>query len=137
MSEQIALKFPDGTRARLKSLARPGETMTATLIRALGLLAGAPSPAQDAIASPDLLARVEAIEARLDRFPQTAETDQATEAPRTYQPAERFLALLMQQQGRRSGEIRRALLANFGRAPGPREMSKALRRWSSKDDSAL
>ncbi len=130
MPEQIALKFPDGTRARLHSLARPGETMTATLLRALGLLEGTPDPAD---AAADLIARIAAIEARLDQSPATAEIHQATEAPRTYPPAARAMAILMEQQGRRPGEIRRALLANFGRAPGSREMSRALRRWSSDE----
>ncbi len=129
MSEQLALKFPDGTRARLRSLAKPGETMTSVLLRGLVLLAGAPSPEQDTTA--DLIARVAAIEARLGAFPPPAEMPQATEAPRTYPPAARAMAILMEQQGRRPGEIRRALLANFGRAPGPREMSRALRRWST------
>jgi hypothetical protein len=39
MTEQIALRFPDGTKDRIRSFARSGETMTATVLRALECLA--------------------------------------------------------------------------------------------------
>ncbi len=35
MTEQLALRFPDGTRARIRALARPGEPMTNVILRAL------------------------------------------------------------------------------------------------------
>jgi hypothetical protein len=45
MTEQIALKFPDGTRAHIKAVALAGESMTATLLRAIGQLQrSAPDP---------------------------------------------------------------------------------------------
>lgn len=45
MTEQIALRFPDGTRAHIKAVALAGETMTATLLRAISQLDGStPDP---------------------------------------------------------------------------------------------
>ena len=38
MTEQLALRFPDGTRDRIRALARPGETMTNVVLRALDCL---------------------------------------------------------------------------------------------------
>ena len=35
MTEQLALRFPDGTRERIRALAHPGETMTNVILRAL------------------------------------------------------------------------------------------------------
>ena len=39
MTEQLALRFQDGTRDRIRALARPGETMTNVILRALDCLA--------------------------------------------------------------------------------------------------
>ena len=69
MSEQIALKFPDGTKARLLALARPHEPMTAVILRALAALEQTPTehrtgaPGQDALTA--ILARLEQVERRL------------------------------------------------------------------------
>jgi hypothetical protein len=40
MTEQIALRFPEGTRDRIKALARNRESMTSTVLRALAGLEG-------------------------------------------------------------------------------------------------
>lgn len=44
MKEQIALRFPEGTKTRIQALAHPGETMTRTLLRAIDLLEKKPTP---------------------------------------------------------------------------------------------
>lgn len=40
MTEQIALRFPEGTRDRIKRLARNGESMTAVILCGRGALEG-------------------------------------------------------------------------------------------------
>jgi hypothetical protein len=40
MTEQIALRFPVGTRDRIKALACDGESMTGVVLRALAALEG-------------------------------------------------------------------------------------------------
>lgn len=120
MPEQIALKFPAGTRARLHSLAGPGETMTSVILRALDRLSE-----PDALA--DLRARVTALEQRI-------EENRTTGDSRRYTAPERALAITLDQQGRRPVEIRRALLAQFGRAPRANSMRRQLRLWQTNLD---
>ena len=120
MPEQIALKFPAGTRARLHSLAGPGETMTSVILRALDRLSE-----PDALA--DLRARVTALEQRREDSPTTGDS-------RHYTAPERALAITLDQQGRRPVEIRRALLAQFGRAPRASSMRRQLRLWQTDLD---
>ncbi|TCT20271.1 hypothetical protein [Thiobaca trueperi] len=120
MPEQIALKFPAGTRARLHSLAGPGETMTSVILRALDRLSE-----PDALA--DLRARVTALEQRREESPTTGDS-------RHYTAPERALAITLDQQGRRPVEIRRALLAQFGRAPRASSMRRQLRLWQTDLD---
>lgn len=70
--EQLALKFPAGTKARLKGLALPGEIMTATILRALDRLETIPRAADSVVdgigqdtAAVGLSARVDALEGRI------------------------------------------------------------------------
>lgn len=73
MPEQIALKFPDGTKARLLALARPHEPMTAVILRALAALEQTPTEPQTGTPGQDALT---AILARLDRIEQRLTIDQ-------------------------------------------------------------
>ena len=132
--EQIALRFPVGTRDRLKSLATPGETMTATFLRALDRLSE-PTAKREEESSliADLITRVDALERQLVGSNLNGET--ATHATtgdgRHYSAPERALAVMLDKQGRRPVEIRRILQAEFGRAPSASSMRRQLRQWQA------
>lgn len=128
-TEQLGLKFPAGTRARLKALARDGESMTATLLRGIASLEG-----RDTIDSTEPEQphddRLEAIEQRL-------ETLEAMLAPAEgsgpdYPEAIRAGAVKLHEIGRSTAEVRRAIEDANGRAPSMKHMTKTLRRWSAQ-----
>ncbi|NEV64131.1 hypothetical protein [Thiorhodococcus minor] len=135
MAEQIALRFPDGTKARIKALARDGETQTALILRALDALEGqADKPAPDVDDGYQrqldaLEARVEALEA--DRSPAQDETASGAD----YTESARFMALGMQAQGCSPAEIRAALTKVCGKSPSPKHLARTLRRWSGQGES--
>ncbi|WP_295400900.1 recombinase family protein [uncultured Thiocystis sp.] len=62
MTEQIALRFPDGTKDRIKAASLPGESMTGVILRALTQIDNA-APAPDQI--PDIRADLAALAARV------------------------------------------------------------------------
>ena len=129
MVEQIALRFPDGTKDRIKTLAADGETQTAVILRALASLEGpAADPEHQAtIGEPG---RLDALEARLDAL--EASLAPASDDGAEYPLMARYMALGMQSQGRPPAEIRAALVKVCGRSPSPKHLAKALRRWNGE-----
>ena len=129
MPEALSLKFPDGTRERLRTLAAPGETMTATLLRGLVCLEGqgADPEHQATIGEPG---RLDALEARLEAL--EAASNPSEGAGSDYPPVVKAGAVAMQAAGRPTAEIRRAIEEACGRAPSPKHMAKTLRRWQGE-----
>lgn len=128
-TEQLGLKFPAGTRARLKALAQEGESMTAVILRAVAVLEGHGADARPEQDQPHD-ARLEAIEARL-------ETLEAMLAPAEgsgpdYPEVIRAGAVKLHEAGRSTAEVRRAIEDANGRAPSMKHMTKTLRRWSAQ-----
>ena len=133
MPEAISLKFPDGTKARLHSLAGSGETMTAVLLRGLDALSQSTAKSAESSLFADLAARIDALERQLVGSNLNGET--ATHATtgdgRHYSAPERALAVMLDKQGRRPVEIRRILQAEFGRAPSASSMRRQLNAWKA------
>lgn len=75
--EQLAVRVPEGTKARLRAQAAPGESLVSTLLRAITALETAPQ--QHSVPSPSLSLenRLAAIEQRLEAIEQ-----QASQEPR-------------------------------------------------------
>lgn len=136
MTEQIALRFPAGTRARIRNLAHPGETMTAVVVRALAALEGqgATHDIEDTRSHRDM--RLSALEARieaLERVGSTPKPDSSEPGDGAEYPIEaRDMALGMQVRGCSPAEIRAALEKAVGRSPGQKHLSRTLRRWSGQ-----
>ena len=59
--EQLSVWMPPGTKARIKALAGDREPISSVLSRGLEALEACPSPDK----APDLIARLEALEARV------------------------------------------------------------------------
>lgn len=129
MTEQLALRFPDGTKERIRALAGDGESMTATLLRALAVLEG-----HDAIDSAEPNqprdARLEAIEARLESL--EAMLAPAEGSGPDYPEVIRAGAVKLHEIGRSTAEVRRAIEDANGRAPSMKHMTKTIRRWSAQ-----
>jgi hypothetical protein len=64
-TEQIALRFPPGTRQRLRDLARSGESMTSVLLRAIAALEGGGMDAKPE-GSAGYQEQIDALTARLE-----------------------------------------------------------------------
>ncbi|WP_373506713.1 hypothetical protein [Thiocapsa sp.] len=142
MAEQIALRFPEGTRDRIKALARDGESMTALVLRALAAMEGQCDRQHHNDAGRDqgeldtLSVRLAALERRitaLERFGSTSKPDSSEPGAVAGYPVEaRDMALGMQARGCTPAEIRVALEKAVGRSPGPKHLATALRRWSGQ-----
>ena len=133
MPEAISLKFPDGTKARLHSLAGSGETMTAVLLRGLDALSQPTAKRDESTQLAELVGRIDALEQRLASSNVSREpaTQAATGDGRHYSAPERALAITLDRQGKRPVEIRRILQAEFGRAPSASSMRRQLRQWQA------
>ncbi|TCT20640.1 hypothetical protein [Thiobaca trueperi] len=135
MTEQIAIRVPDGTKAKIRALSQSDETMTATLLRALGGLADSGESPISATNNPDLREQIAALTGRvavLEKMPspigqKTAfmQKDESAEYP----PAVRMMALWLKSQRKSNAEIRSAIYEACGRAPSLKHISTALRRW--------
>lgn len=159
MTEQIALRFPEGTRDRIKALARDGETMTGVVLRALAALEGQgdrgrPDDTGRAQGEPDALSvRLAALESRVGALERTGslggvafETRPFETKPKPdssepgdgaeYPIAARDMALGMKARGCSPAEIRTALEKMTGRSPSPKHLSRTLRRWSGQAGGA-
>ena len=149
MTEQIALRFPEGTRHRIKALARPGETMTAVVMRALAALEGQGATHDTEDARPHQDARLSALEARIEAlerlgsfegipfetrpFETTLKPDSSEPNDGAEYPIEaRDMALGMKARGCSPAQIRTALERMVGRSPSPKHLSRTLRRWSGQ-----
>jgi hypothetical protein len=154
MTEQIALRFPEGTRDRIKALARDGETMTGVVLRALAALEGQgdrgrPDDTGRAQGEPDALSvRLAALESRVGALERTGSLGGVAFETRPFEtkpkpdssepngseyPAEaKDMAVGMLARGCTPAEIRAALERTIGRAPGPKHLSRTLRRWSGQ-----
>jgi len=128
-TEQLGLKFPAGTRARLKALARDGESMTATLLRALAVLEGRGAIGSTEPAQPHD-ARLEAIEQRLEALEARLAPDD--DGVVDYHPIVKQGALRMQAAGKAPAKIRKAIEQACGRSPDPKHLARTLRRWAGE-----
>ena len=126
-----SFRFDQDTLDRIRTLARPGESQASVIQRALIALEGQPQPLTPEMLSlrlADLEGRVSALESSANVVQSTA--GQTGDA-RHYTQAERAVAILLDQQGKRPVEIRRALLERFGRAPSPRSIRRQLNAWQA------
>ena len=128
MSEQLALRFPDGTKERVRALAGDGESMTSVLLRALAALEGqgATDGAEPEQPHND---RLEAILARLDVL--EAGLAPADDGEADYHLIVKQGAVRMQATGKAPAEIRKAIQQACGRSPDPKHLARTLRRWAS------
>jgi hypothetical protein len=148
MTEQIALRFPDGTRDRIKALVRPGETMTSVVLRGLAALEGPGATHDTEDTRPHLDARLYALEARIEAlerlgssegipfetrpFETTPKPDSSEPNGAEYPVEAKDMAVGMLARGCTPAEIRTALERMVGRSPGPKHLSRTLRRWSGQ-----
>jgi hypothetical protein len=136
MTEQIALRFPEGTRDRIKALARDGETMTGVVLRALAALEGqgATHDTEDTRSHQDM--RLSALEARIEameRAGSTPKPDSSEPSDGAEYPIEaKDMAVGMLARKCSPAEIRTALERMVGRAPSPKHLARTLRRWSGQ-----
>lgn len=154
--EQIALRFPPGTRARIDALRLEHETITAVLLRALAALERSPdarldSPLDTSSHQPDnaLSERLDAIETRLDRLeaasrPASRQTSRhgsgGTGTPvltsRQFGPEAKQRAVDLAASGASAEAIIDALLQEYGRAPSKSNLARTLKRWADEVDRA-
>jgi hypothetical protein len=148
MAEQIALRFPEGTRDRIKALARDGETMTGVVLRALAALEGQGATHDTEDARPHRDARLSALEARIEAlerlgsfegvafqtgpFETTPKPDSSESNGSEYPAEAKDMAVGMLARGCSPAQIRAALERTIGRAPSPKHLSRTLRRWSGQ-----
>lgn len=131
MTEQIALKFPDGTKERIRTLADPGETMTATILRGLAVLEGR-SAAHDAEpGQPQADERLSAMEDRIAAIEAMLAPVEGSGSD--YPDVVKLGAVKMQAEGRAPAEIRKAIEQACGRSPDPKHLARTLRRWAGQD----
>lgn len=154
--EQIALRFPPGTREKLRKLAYPGEPMTAVILRGLAALEAAPPQHQDPGRLEAVESRLDALEQRLDNLSnrQTPMLDSARQreterplasslpsAPRpparpnkygSYSDAAKLRALELWQAGASNKEIREGIYEIEGRCPHGDSLRKQLLGWADK-----
>jgi hypothetical protein len=144
--EQIALRFPPGTRARIERLRLPRETLTAVLLRGLDALEQPPQADPDPSPLDALEARVAALEARLDgaghsghdtsrrgkmigKTRQAASRQTPKQRPGDYPPEVREMAARMKMDGLGNAEICAAIRERCGRAPNRKNATSVIRRW--------
>lgn len=156
--EQIALRFPVGTKSRLSALAEPHESLTSTLLRAIDALEQQPSEQPTSA----IERRLDALEQRLDalesktqqdasstskqdrsRQSETVGQDQPKPARSTplapsghsaYPPEARRLAVSMLDDGASNAEVCAELIARFGRAPDRKNATAVFRRWREMEN---
>lgn len=96
MTEQLALRFPDGTRDRIRALARPGETMTNVVLRALDCLTTNGDDVATDHQGNGLQIQIDALAARVDALegkPSTAHQRPINETPERLAALERVRRL--------------------------------------------
>jgi hypothetical protein len=129
MSEQLALRFPTGTRDRVRALAGDGESMTAVLLRGIAALEGRGAIDSTEPEQPHN-GRLAVIEQRLDAI--EASLAPAVEgSAQDYPEIVRAGAVKLHEVGRTTTQVRRAIEQACGRAPSMKHMTKTLRRWAS------
>lgn len=127
-AEQLAFRVPAGTRERIRTLAREGESMTATVLRGLAALEGQ-GAARDA--EPGQLqgdGRLSAMEDRIAAIEAMLAPVEGSGSD--YPDVVKAGALKMQAEGRAPAEIRAAIEAVCGRSPDPKHLARTLRRWA-------
>jgi len=62
--EQLSVRVPEGTKARLRAVAAPRETLVSVLLRAIEALEAPAKPEPD----PVLIERIEALEQRISEL---------------------------------------------------------------------
>lgn len=124
--EQLAFKFPPGTRARIDALRLERETLTGAVLRAIAALEAAPGTEPDP--KPDSTeTRLDRIETRLDRLESVS---RQAPAPRyQYDEAVRRRAVEMADSGARTAEIADELSRLTGRAPNLKSLAAQVRQW--------
>lgn len=145
--EQIALKFPAGTRERIEALRLERETTTAVILRALAALERPTDARLDTSSQrldSDLCERLDRIETRLDRIEQTsrqpsipASAPIPPKAPPTagsgshtrYSDEAKRYALELLDAGRTHRQIADALAERFGYQPNTKNLPRHFARW--------
>ncbi|TCT20637.1 hypothetical protein [Thiobaca trueperi] len=130
-AEQLAFRVPAGTRERIRTVAREGESMTATVLRGLAALEGQ-SAAHDAEPGQPLAdERLADLERRVSLLEGQAPAMESE--GQDYPPLARDMALGMRARGCPPAEIRAALVKVCGKSPSAAHLARALRRWAGQD----
>ncbi len=148
MLKPTSFRLAPDTLARIKALARPGESSASVVSRALEAL----EAAQDGSAAPPpgsaLAQRLAALEARLAALEAPSVSTAPVASPRSptsagsphsrpdYPPEVRRLAVQLADDGVQPGEIRQRIAEACGRAPDSKNIGKLIRHWREQQDSA-
>ena len=161
MLKPTSFRLAPDTLARIKALARPGESSASVVARALEALEAAQT-AQDAPPGSALAQRLTALEARLTALEagssavahdalqppegratvktdsgRPASQDKATgRATGNYPPEVRRLAVQLADAGTAPVVIRARIGEACGRAPDSKNIGKLIRHWREQQDSA-
>ena len=137
--ELLSLRFPAGTRDRLKMLS-DGDSLTKTILRAIEALEDQNLNREDL----DWITRLrfESIEARLAALEEGKRVAQkSSEKPvgqrsslvtsQQYPDEIKILAVKMKSEGSTNAEIINAIEQEVGRAPDSKNIAKLLKLWAS------
>ena len=140
--EQIALRFPEGTKARLQAVAQPHESLTATILRAIEALEQHPQELpSDATEQrlADMEQRLSAIERRQPQggiqghLATSRRGADARKASRpTYPDEAKRLAVELAAKGVGNPQIRDQLIEQFGASPKINNIPKRLATWKQQ-----
>lgn len=137
--EQIALRFPAGTRSRLDALRLEGESLTAVILRGLAALEQPPPAIAPERLDTELDTRLAEIEARLASLesaarptPKPATSKRKSGGKFEYPNEARDRAIYMLDQGIRLADIAAELEAMTGHRPAKTSLGGMIRRWKEK-----
>lgn len=134
-----SFRLPADTLTKMRDLARPGESLSSVVVRAVLALEAAPVP----VPADGTASRLDALEVRVAALEACSATVVQTELqPRSaavvqpvrqgdYPPAVKRLAVQMQKEGAKPAAILAAIAeANGGKVPLRSNLATTLRRWA-------
>ena len=143
--EQIALRFPLGTKSRLQAVAQPHESLTATILRAIEALEQHPQELPSDATERRLAEMEQRLSAIERRQPQggiqghlatSRQGADARKASRPIYPDEaKRLAVELAAKGIKNPQIRDQLLERFGASPKINNLPKRLVTWAKQLES--
>ncbi len=125
-----SFRLDEATLERLKTLRREHEPLAAVIARALEALEAAQDAPVTEGTLTGILARLDALEARLDALAAPSAARQTSLSP--YPEDARKLAVELTDKGWTPAQVRNELIARFGRAPDLKNIGKLISGWRSK-----